>query len=218
MNVIVVGCGRVGAELAYGLYQRHHHVTIIDELPQAFENLPPDFRGRTVEGEVLSPDVLHRAGIENAQGLAAVTSSDSLNAVVAHLASTVYHVHNVVVRSYIPHQRPLLEAFGLQVVSPSTWGAQRIGDLLAGFKDEPVLSLGNGEVEVHCFAIPATWERRRASELNVDGQRVLVGLMRTGRAILPGQATLLEPGDVVYVSATAEGVASLRQLLGLKED
>src|SRR5450759_2742546 len=88
MNIIVVGCGRVGAELAYGLYRREHHVTVIDEEPSAFENLPSDFRGRTVEGEVLAPDVLHRAGIETAQGLATVTSSDSLNAVVAHLART----------------------------------------------------------------------------------------------------------------------------------
>ena len=48
MNVIVVGCGRVGSELAYRLHQRGHQVTVIDQEASAFNNLPPDFRGRKV--------------------------------------------------------------------------------------------------------------------------------------------------------------------------
>ena len=63
MNVIVVGCGRVGSELAYGLYKRGHKVTVVDTDADAFANLPADFRGRTVEGDVLTPDILQRAGI-----------------------------------------------------------------------------------------------------------------------------------------------------------
>ena len=110
MNIIVVGCGRVGAELAYRLFQQGHQVTVVDIVAAAFDNLDPSFRGRTVEGDVLAQDVLRRAGIESADGLAAVTSSDTLNAVVGHVARTVYHVPNVVVRNYEPRWSPAVRS------------------------------------------------------------------------------------------------------------
>jgi trk system potassium uptake protein len=215
MNVIVVGCGRVGAELAYNLYQGKHQITVIDEQSSAFDELPADFRGRIVEGEVLSPDVLRRAGIETAHGLAAVTSSDSLNAVVAHLARTVYHIPNVVVRSYSTRQRALLECFGLQIVSPSTWGAHRIEELLTGVTTEAVFSAGNGEVEVYQFMAPGAWANRPVHELEAEGLRMVMAVVRAGRAFLPVRDTKLTPGDVVHVSATTEGITALQQQLHL---
>lgn len=129
-KVIVIGCGRLGAELAYRLYQQGCQVAVVDQLAGAFNNLHPDFRGRTIEGDGLNQDVLHRAGIEQADGLTAVTNSDSLNAVVAHLASTVYRVPKVVVRNYDSRWQRLHEAFDLQMISPTIWAAQRIEALL----------------------------------------------------------------------------------------
>ena len=54
MNMIVVGCGRVGAELASRLHQKGHKVTVIDQTANSFNTLPADFLGRTVEGEALN--------------------------------------------------------------------------------------------------------------------------------------------------------------------
>jgi len=65
-----------------------------------------------VEGDVLNQDVLRRAGIKQADALAAVTNNDSLNAVVAHMARTVYGMTNIVVRNYDPRRRPLHETLG----------------------------------------------------------------------------------------------------------
>ena len=62
MRVIIVGCGRLGADLAYRLFQRGHDVTIIDQIGATFDNLHPLFRGRTVEGEVMNQDVLASCG------------------------------------------------------------------------------------------------------------------------------------------------------------
>ena len=170
MNIIVVGCGRVGAELAYRLFQRGHQVTVIDYLSTAFANLPPDFRGRTIQGEVLNQQVLHRAGIEKADGLALVTSSDTVNAVVAHAAKVVYGISNIVVRNYDPRWRSLYEHFGLQVVSSSSWGAQRIEELLFEPKGHTVLSAGNGEVEIYEIVIPAALQGKEIGELLQDNQ------------------------------------------------
>jgi trk system potassium uptake protein TrkA len=213
MFVIVVGCGRVGSELAFGLFQAGHQVAVIDEVGTSFENLHPDYRGRTIEGEVLSEEVLKRSGIETADGLAAVTNSDSVNAVVGHVARTVYEVPNVVVRNYNPRWLPMHHAFGLQVVSSTGWGAQRIEELLANPAGRAVFSAGNGEVEIYEVVVPAGWAGRPVSELLHGGDCVAAAVTRAGRSMLPTPEMLLEAGDVVHVSATREGMDRLRRLV-----
>jgi trk system potassium uptake protein TrkA len=218
MNVIVVGCGRLGSELAYRLFQQGHQVTVVDSVEQSFERLEPDFRGRTVTGEALSKEVLERAGIDKADGLAAVTNSDTLNAVVAHTARTVYKVPHVVVRNYDPSLRPVLEAFGFQIVSSTAWGAQRIEELLGGAAVHTVFSAGNGEVEVYETIVPEQWNGRKLGELLGKAEPCLpVALTRAGCSSLPSADTGLEAGDVLDVSTTAKGIAALRASLAGKE-
>lgn len=217
MNVIVIGCGRVGAALAYRLYQRGHQVTVVDPVAEAFENLPPDFRGRTIVGEALNQDVLHRAGIKKAAALAAVTNSDAVNAVVARVAHTVYHVPRVVVRNYDPRWVSLHEQLGLPVVSSASWGAQRLEELLcAPEAGRAVLSAGHGEVAVHEFTVPAAWHGRQLADLCPPGPDgcLPVALVRAGQAHLPTGDTRLEIGDVLYLSTTPAGLPALCQRLG----
>lgn len=210
MNMIVIGCGRVGSELAYRLYKKGHRVTVIDKVDSAFANLPPDFRGRTLEGDPLNQELLKRAGIEHAGGIALVTSSDSLNAVVAHVARTVYGVSNAVVRNYEPQWRPMFEAFNLQVVSSSSWGAQRLEELLYQVEMRSVFSAGNGEVEIYEFTVPSGWQGKTLRELLPVENCILAGLTRAGNALIPDLSFPLLEGDVVLVSATLNGIEELR--------
>jgi len=216
MNVIILGCGRLGAELAYRLYQKGYHVSIIDLLPEAFDNLHPDFRGRTITGEGLSQDVLHRAGEEEADGLAAVTNSDTFNAVAAHVALSVYHVPRAVVRNYDPRWRSLHEAFGLQVISSTSWGAQRFEEMLHHNDVRTVFSAGNGEVEIYEIVIPAAWHGRRLGELLAQDACRAVALTRAGRATLPLAEISLEAGDMIHLSATDAGIEALYERLKLQ--
>jgi trk system potassium uptake protein TrkA len=218
MNIIVVGCGRVGGELAYRLFQRGHQVTVVDSVNASFRNLPADFRGRMVEGEVLNQDVLRRAGIKQADALAAVTNNDSINAVAAHVARTVYGLSNVVVRCYDPRRRPVHEAFGLQVISSTSWGAQRMEELLYQKEVTSVFSAGNGEVDVYEIAVPSAWHGRTVRELVPESGCVAVALTRSGRASLPGGELRMEAGDVLDVGATLEGIEALRKRLEQPEE
>ena len=211
MHMIVVGCGRVGAELAARLNQSGRSVVVIDKNGAAFNNLPVDFRGRTVEGEALSLEVLRRAGIESAEGLAAVTSSDALNATVGHLARTEFNIPVVVVRNYDSRWRPVHEVFDLQVVSASSWGAQRIEELLYQQNTRTVFSSGNGEVELYEFAVPEHWAGRSCCDLLPGNGCILVSVTRAGRAVLPECDIVLEKGDLMLVGATLEGSTALRQ-------
>jgi len=211
MKFIVVGCGRIGSELAYRLYQKGHKVTVIDQAINAFENLPLDFIGRTIEGEAMNQSVLHRAGIETADGLAVVTSSDSLNAVIAHVARSVYNLPNVVVRNYNPAFRPLFETLNLQVVSSSSWGAQRIEELLYHGEIRTIFSAGNGEVEIYEFTVPQNWYDRRINEIMENSECVPVSLTRAGSAVIPDRDFILREGDILLVSATLDGIEAARK-------
>ena len=141
---------------------RGHHVVVVDINKESFNRLHPDFRGRTLEGEGLAEGVLERAGIREADGLAAVTNSDTLNAVVAHAARTIYNVPNVVARNYDPNLRTVIEAFGLQTVGSTYWGAQRVEELLMNPPSGWSIRPGNGEVEVYEVQIPEEWDGRNA--------------------------------------------------------
>ena len=218
MFFIVVGCGRVGAELAFRLYQQEHEVAVIDFLGSSFSHLDPRYRGRTVAAEVLSADVLQKAGIDQADGLAAVTNSDTVNAVVGHLARTVYHIPNVVVRNYDPRFLPLHQAFGLHVVGSTAWGAQRIEEMLYHPEGRTVFSAGNGEVEVYEVAVPEAWGGRGIQTILKSTACLPVAVTRAGKALLPATDIRLETGDLVLVSATLEGIETLRRRLAEAEE
>ena len=214
MNFIVVGCGRVGAELAYRLFKSGHQVIVVDSNRESFNRLHPDFRGRTLEGEGLAENVLDRAGIKEADGLAAVTNSDTLNAVVSHTARTFYHVPVVVARNYDPALRVVIEAFGLQTVSSTFWGAQRVEELLINPSQRVVFSPGNGEVEVYEISVPETWNGHTLGELMEPlKQCYAVAITRAGRSSLPDLGRALQEGDMINISSTHEGITALTSRL-----
>lgn len=214
MNFIIVGCGRVGAELCYHLFKRGHQVVVVDINKEAFNRLHPDFRGRTLEGEGLAEGVLERAGIHEADGLAAVTNSDTLNAVVAHAARIIYNIPNVVARNYDPNLRSVIEAFGLQTVGSTYWGAQRVEELLMSPSQRMVYSAGNGEVEVYEVQIPEAWDGHTLGELLEPLKQCYpVALSRAGHSLLPEADMRLQAGDMLDVSSTFEGIGTLTERL-----
>jgi len=213
MNVIIVGCGRVGAELALILGRGGHDVTVIDHVGSSFSHLDPAYRGRTIEAEPLGEGVLEKAGVREAQALAAVTNSDAVNAVVAHVARTVYGVPNVVTRNYDPRWRVLHEAMGLTAVSSTAWGAQRIEELLERPRLRAVFSAGNGEVELYEVVVPEGWAGRTVAELVAGLACSPVSVARGGRASLPEPGRVLAAGDVVHVAAPIEGADILARRL-----
>jgi trk system potassium uptake protein TrkA len=214
MNFIVVGCGRVGAELCYHLFKNGHQVVVVDINQESFNRLHPDFRGRTLEGEGLAEGVLERAGIREADGLAAVTNSDTLNAVVAHAARTIYDVPNVVARNYDPNLRSIIEAFGLQTVASTYWGAQRVEALLVNPTQRMVYSAGTAAAAAYPVQIPEEWTGRTLGELLQPLKNCYpVALSRAGKSSLPDADTVLLAGDLLNFSSTFEGMGALMNRL-----
>ena len=216
-DIVIVGCGRVGVELALSVSQQGHNVAIMDSNPKAFDRLGPAFHGRTILGDALDYGALKRAGIETAHGLAAVTASDSANIVVARVARDMFKVEHVVARVFDPTRGPVYEMLGLQTVASSSWGAQRIEQLLLHPGLHSVFSAGNGEVQIYEVSIPDSWVDRLLSELAAPDTLRPVAVSRGGKAMLPAADLAFQPQDMLLVGATAEGVKLLRQKLAIDE-
>ena len=212
MKIVVVGCGRAGAELAVRMSRRGHEVTVVDASGAAFGNLPPDFRGRTIQGDALTEGTLAAAGAAQADGLAAVTAADAVNAVVAHAARAIFGVRRVVVRSYAPKRESIHEAFGHHAISSTVWGAQRLEERLEDAGSESEASLGSGEVRVFPLELGPQASGRRL-ELRGEGFAV-VALTREGVTTVPAEPFAARAGDIVHVACTPERFRAARQVLG----
>jgi trk system potassium uptake protein TrkA len=219
MKAIVVGCGRIGSQLAYSLYKSGHEVSVVDEEEASFENLPSDFQGRLHEGDAMNQDVLERAGVKHCDALAAVTDSDALNIIVSHIAKSEYNVVQVIARNYDPKLRKVYEVFGIQVVSSTSWGAQRIEELMTDAGMRTVFSAGNGEVEIYELPITASMNNLKISDLITCNTCNPLALTRAGKAFLPDMETVVLSGDVLTVAATMDGIQSTRaNLLKLEKE
>jgi len=120
MNIVIMGCGRVGARVASLLDHNGHRVTVIDTNANAFRRLSPEYKGDTVIGTGIDEDVLRNAGIEQAQAFIAVTNGDNRNIMAAQVARAIFNVPQVIARIYDPVREDTYRRLGLSTVCPTT--------------------------------------------------------------------------------------------------
>jgi trk system potassium uptake protein TrkA len=213
MKIIIIGCGRMGAGLAQTLDQRGHQVVVVDKDPNAFERLAPSLRDRFIVGIGFDREVLLKAGVERADGLAAVTASDEANVVTARLARQVFHMPRVVARVYDPRKAEIYQRLGLQTISTTTWGINRIAELLCYSELDTVFSLGNGQVELAEVEVPPLLVGRTVSELTMPGQVHVVSISRVGKTFLAATETVFETGDRVHLAVMTGALNRLHAML-----
>ena len=130
MKVVIMGCGRVGAQLAGLLDTDGHSVTILDTDAYSFRRLPPTFNGTALVGNGLNEETLKRAGIEEADAFVAVTQGDNRNIMAAQIAKHIFNVPKVVCRIYDPLRQELYSTLGVEAISPTTIFAQILKEKL----------------------------------------------------------------------------------------
>lgn len=133
MKVIIMGCGRVGAELALVLQREGHEVTIIDIDPAAFGPLgylSPEFTGARLVGNGMDQDVLRRAGIEEADAFVSATRGDNRNVMACQIAKHVFGVSRVVSRVFDPIREEMYRSLGLRTINPTRVQASLMKEVL----------------------------------------------------------------------------------------
>jgi len=126
MKIVIMGCGRVGAQLATLLEQDSHEITILDIDAHSFQRLPPDFRGTALLGNGMDEEVLRRAGIEEADVFVAMTQGDNRNVMAAQIAKHIFNVPRVISRIYDPLRQELYNTLDIEAFSPTTIFAELV--------------------------------------------------------------------------------------------
>jgi trk system potassium uptake protein TrkA len=214
MKSIIIGCGRVGAGLAQSLCQRSQSVTVVDQEATAFERLGTGFTGQTIVGTGFDRDVLLHAGIERADGLAAVTGYDETNVVLARLARQMFRVPRVIARLHDPRHAEVYRRLGIQTITPLIWGIQRLAELLCYAQLNTTLSLGSGEVDIVEVELPYLLVGRTVNELTLVGEIQVAAISREGHTFLPTLGTVLREGDLLHLVVLATSATRLTTLLG----
>ena len=214
MHVVVVGCGRVGSGLARILEDQGHTVAVIDKQAKAFRRLPEGFSGRTIQGVGFDRDRLREAGIEEAGALAAVTSGDNSNIMVARTAREVFGLERVIARIYDPRRAAIYEKLGIPTIATVQWTTDRVMRRI--LPDVPATEWTDPTASVVLVERPvaASWAGRRLADLDVDGLARVAVLSRLGVGQVPSPDLVTQEGDVVYVVVAADRLAELDEHLG----
>ena len=215
MRFIIIGCGRMGAGLARTLRLRGHTITVLDKDRDAMEQLEQSIRGQVLVGTGFDRGLLLQAGIEHADGLAAVTNSDEANVVIARIARLVFHVPRVVARLYDPRKAEVYQRLGVQVVAPASWAINRFADLLSYSELDAILSLSSGEVEIVQVEVPPLLVGHKVSAVAVPGEIHVIAINRRGKAFLPSSETVFQKDDSVHIAVLTTSAGRLRAILAL---
>lgn len=200
-NVIVVGCGRVGSQLANMLSDNGSNVCCIDRNADAFSNLGRNFNGSTVQGVGFDEETLVRAGVEECDALAAVTQSDNANLMCAEVANRLFGVPHVIARLYNSDHERAYTQLGIDYVCGTSLVAEDVFSKVIAGHGSHVETFG--ECEVLRFSLDlSTRENKktiRVSELERDHEVRIVAFERGdgSASSIPTSESVLYNGDTI---------------------
>ena len=128
---IIIGCGRLGANLANTLSDNGEDVLNIDKNREAFRKLSPAFGGLSLQGDATDLDVLQEAQIGNASAVVAVTNHDNANILTAQIAREMFHIERVIARLYDPEREYVYREFGIDTICPAVLSVKEIDKILS---------------------------------------------------------------------------------------
>jgi len=218
MFVIIVGGGRTGSYLASLLLSQGYEVRIIEQEPKVLDNLHRELPTEVIfEGDGTDPQTLEAAGIQHAQVLAAVTTEDADNLVVASFARHQYHVGRIIGRVNNPRNAWLFSLdFGVDV-------ALTQADIMAKLIEEEMslgdmmtlLKLRRGKFSlVEEKLYPGAQVTGKAiRDLPLPSNCTISGILRHGEMVLPRGTTTLEEGDEILALVDEAARSQLARLL-----
>jgi trk system potassium uptake protein TrkA len=195
MRVIVVGCGRVGSQLATLLSVEGHDVVVIDRNPEAFRRLGTAFNGMTVVGLGFDEEILEAADARGADAFAAVTNFDNTNLMAAEVASKLFGVKHVVARLYNPDRERTYQQLGLDHVCGTTIVAQVLLEKIMAGHGHHLTKVG--DIEVVEFKANARADGKRVKDLEADRRFRISAIMRGAETFIPQAETVVCEGDII---------------------
>ena len=207
MNILVIGCGRMGTRLAETLDLQGHDIAVIDSNSDAFRTLPDSFSGATVCGTAMDMRVLKSASVESCVAVAVVTSDDNLNITVCQIVKEFFGVTNVLARISVPTREQVFTRFGLKTVCPTNLAADTMGIALV----EPWASckavFGCSTLCMVPIEAKEEWIGMDIRHLEIGNGRTIIAVVRAdGRMELVPHHTRItvERGDQLIMASVSD--------------
>ncbi|MBK5289657.1 MAG: TrkA family potassium uptake protein [Acidimicrobiia bacterium] len=213
MHVVVIGCGRVGSELAGALERMEHTVAVIDKKKDAFSRLPKGFGGYRLVGFGFDRDTLEAAGVRDAGAVAAVTSGDNSNIMAARVARETFDVEHVVARIYDPRRAVIYQRLGIPTVATVAWTTEQVLRRLLptpSVADWTDAAGGVGLVERN---LPAVWAGKKLDGLGEPGVFSLAAVTRLGAGQVVRPDLVGQEGDILHLMANLANLDVLESKL-----
>ena len=222
MKIIILGAGQVGTSVASNLASEANDITVIDQDESLLGDLQDRLDLRAVHGYAAYPDVLMRAGIEDADMIIAVTNSDETNMVACQVAWTLYRTPTKIARVRSQHFLDHPELFGQQglhidlLISPEKLVTEYILRLIQHPGALQVLDFAGGRARLVAvrayYGGPLVGHQLRELNEHLPGttEARVAAIYRKDRAIQPEGHTVIEADDEVFFIAAA---ANIRQVM-----
>jgi trk system potassium uptake protein TrkA len=214
MYIIILGCGRVGSELANILSREGHNVVIIDKNADSFKRLGGTFNGLTFKGNGFNPELLEKAGIKNADVFCALTNGDNTNIMAAQIAKKMFNIPKVITRIYDPKRADIYKALGLDVISGTVLFASMIRDKMIESRLSSYLIetgvLGTIEIDIE-----DKFKGKQVQDLNIPGEFLVTTLVKKNITTIPLPETILERGDKIVAVVRMSSLDKVKRLFGI---
>lgn len=205
MNILIVGCSKVGSGLAEILDDEGHDVSVVDREEEMFDVFSNDFGGFTISGVPIDQDVLKQAGIEDADVVIALTEEDNVNIMVAQLAKEIFKIPRVLIRIFDPSRGEIYSHFGFKTVCPTNLTIAALKAALYESDTIRNLKLGSHTVSFNSMEVPREYINERVSNIVFKENEILYAVERDGRLILVGLSNLeLQKGDKLIFSSVVD--------------
>lgn len=214
MHAVIVGCGRVGAELAQALESRDQSVAIIDSNRSAFgERLHPGFRGKQLYGIGFDRDILEEAGIREAGIFVSATRGDNTNILCARIAKEHFGVQRVAALIYDPRRAQIYERLGISTVASVSWATDQLLAKVLPSSEAVEWTVGSGEVVVMGVPAPVSLIGKPIEDLREPGKVHVMALTRFGKTQIPDFKTLVQEGDFMHLSVLRSALTEVDERL-----
>jgi len=212
--VIIVGCGRVGSELAKLLSNEGHNVVVIDKSRASFDRLGGTFNGLTMVGNGFDLALLKQAGIEKADAFCAVTNGDNTNLVSAQVAKTIFKVPKVLARVYDPQRAHIYTALGLDIISGTILFAAMLRDKIieSRFSSYLIESKELGVIEIE---VKEKLAGKSILDVNMPGDLLVAAIRRMNDVIIPDVHSVLKRHDILMAVVKVASLDKIKALLDI---
>lgn len=203
MNILVVGCGRLGSRISDLLDKAGHDVAVIDTDEETFSRLGPDFNGVTVCGMPMDMDVLKSAGIESCDAVVIATPDDNLNITVSQIVRRFFGVENVIARISDPEREDVFQRLGLRTICPTKLASSAMFTALTTGTEERHLTFDVCTARFSYIPVQKKYWDCSANMVPLDDDEALFGVLHPNSSmelVSEKHRVVLQEGDQLIVA------------------